>query len=38
MVISIGKQCLLGANSGTGVSLGDGCTIAAGIMCMLVKK
>lgn len=30
-VISLGSQCLLGANSGTGISLGDGCTIAAGV-------
>jgi len=30
-VISIGKQCLLGANAGTGISLGDGCTVAAGV-------
>ena len=30
-VISIGKKCLLGANAGTGISLGDGCTIAAGV-------
>ncbi|RAP33695.1 2,3,4,5-tetrahydropyridine-2,6-carboxylate N-succinyltransferase [Candidatus Marinamargulisbacteria bacterium SCGC AG-410-N11] len=30
-VISIGDQCLLGANSGTGISLGRGCTIAAGL-------
>lgn len=30
-VISIGPQCLLGANSGTGISLGVGCTIAAGL-------
>jgi 2,3,4,5-tetrahydropyridine-2-carboxylate N-succinyltransferase len=30
-VISIGAQCLLGANSGTGISLGTGCTIAAGL-------
>jgi 2,3,4,5-tetrahydropyridine-2-carboxylate N-succinyltransferase len=30
-VISIGEQCLLGANSGTGISLGKGCTIAAGL-------
>lgn len=29
-VISIGEQCLLGANAGTGISLGNGCTIAAG--------
>ena len=30
-VISIGQSCLLGANAGTGISLGDGCTIAAGL-------
>lgn len=30
-VISIGGSCLLGANSGTGISLGFGCTIAAGV-------
>lgn len=30
-VIQIGSQCLLGANAGTGISLGDGCTIAAGL-------
>lgn len=30
-VISLGAQCLLGANAGTGISLGDGCTIAAGV-------
>ena len=30
-VISIGDQCLLGANSGAGISLGRGCTIAAGL-------
>ena len=30
-VISIGAQCLLGANAGTGISLGNGCTIAAGL-------
>jgi 2,3,4,5-tetrahydropyridine-2-carboxylate N-succinyltransferase len=29
-VISIGASCLLGAMSGTGISLGYGCTIAAG--------
>ncbi len=29
-VISIGKQSLLGANSGTGISLGDHCVIEAG--------
>ena len=30
-VISIGQECLLGANAGTGISLGFGCTIAAGV-------
>lgn len=30
-VIAIGAACLLGANSGTGISLGYGCTIAAGL-------
>ncbi len=29
-VISIGSGCLLGANSGTGISLGDGCVVEAG--------
>ena len=29
-VISIGKNCLLGANSGLGISLGDDCVVAAG--------
>ncbi len=30
-VISVGKRCLLGANSGIGISLGDDCTIEAGL-------
>lgn len=30
-VISIGERCLLGANSGLGISLGDGCVIEAGL-------
>ena len=30
-VISIGEGCLLGANSGLGVSLGDRCTVEAGL-------
>jgi 2,3,4,5-tetrahydropyridine-2,6-dicarboxylate N-succinyltransferase len=30
-VISVGKRCLIGANAGTGISLGDDCTIAAGV-------
>ncbi len=29
--ISIGAQCLIGANAGTGISLGDRCTIEAGL-------
>jgi 2,3,4,5-tetrahydropyridine-2,6-dicarboxylate N-succinyltransferase len=29
-VVSIGKRCLLGANSGVGISLGDDCVVAAG--------
>jgi 2,3,4,5-tetrahydropyridine-2-carboxylate N-succinyltransferase len=29
-VISIGKRCLLGANSGLGISLGDDCIVEAG--------
>jgi 2,3,4,5-tetrahydropyridine-2-carboxylate N-succinyltransferase len=28
--IRIGKRCLLGANSGVGISLGDDCVVAAG--------
>ena len=30
-VISIGKNCLLGANSGIGISLGDECVVEAGL-------
>ena len=30
-VISVGERCLLGANSGLGISLGDGCTVEAGL-------
>lgn len=30
-VISIGENCLLGANSGIGISLGDSCVIEAGL-------
>ena len=29
--ISIGENCLIGANAGTGISLGDRCTIEAGL-------
>jgi 2,3,4,5-tetrahydropyridine-2,6-dicarboxylate N-succinyltransferase len=31
VVIAIGENCLLGANSGCGISLGDGSTIEAGL-------
>lgn len=30
-VISIGKRCLLGANSGLGIPLGDDCIVEAGL-------
>ena len=30
-VISVGERCLLGANSGLGISLGDGCVVEAGL-------
>jgi 2,3,4,5-tetrahydropyridine-2-carboxylate N-succinyltransferase len=29
-VIRIGKRCLIGANAGTGISLGDDCVVEAG--------
>jgi 2,3,4,5-tetrahydropyridine-2-carboxylate N-succinyltransferase len=29
--VSIGRYCLIGANAGTGISLGDRCTIEAGL-------
>lgn len=30
-VIDLGRRCLLGANAGTGISLGDDCAIEAGL-------
>ena len=30
-VISIGERCLVGANAGLGISLGDGCVVEAGL-------
>ncbi|MEP6297472.1 MAG: DapH/DapD/GlmU-related protein, partial [Ilumatobacter sp.] len=30
-VISIGERCLLGANAGIGISLGDDCAVEAGL-------
>src|SRR6202012_5818977 len=29
-VITIGRRCLIGANAGIGISLGDDCVVAAG--------
>ena len=31
MVISIGQECLIGANAGVGIPLGDRCTVEAGL-------
>lgn len=31
IVISVGEQCLLGANSGLGIPLGDRCTVESGL-------
>ena len=31
VIISIGKDCLVGANAGVGIPLGDRCTIEAGL-------
>lgn len=31
IIISIGKECLLGANAGIGIPLGDRCTVEAGL-------
>ena len=31
MVISVGKECLIGANAGIGIPLGDRCTVEAGL-------
>jgi 2,3,4,5-tetrahydropyridine-2,6-dicarboxylate N-succinyltransferase len=30
-IISVGRECLIGANAGIGISLGDRCTIEAGL-------
>jgi 2,3,4,5-tetrahydropyridine-2-carboxylate N-succinyltransferase len=30
-VISLGSECLVGANAGVGISLGDGCVVEAGL-------
>lgn len=31
IIISVGKECLIGANAGVGIPLGDRCTIEAGL-------
>jgi 2,3,4,5-tetrahydropyridine-2,6-dicarboxylate N-succinyltransferase len=31
IVISIGKECLIGANGGVGIPLGDRCTVESGL-------
>lgn len=38
VVISLGKHCLLGANAGTGIPLGDYCTIEAGLYLTAASK
>lgn len=38
MIIAVGKECLLGANSGTGIPLGDRCTIEAGLYITAATK
>jgi 2,3,4,5-tetrahydropyridine-2-carboxylate N-succinyltransferase len=37
-VISIGEKCLLGANSGLGISLGDNCVVEAGTYLTAASK
>ena len=37
-VISIGERCLLGANSGLGISLGDDCIVEAGLYLTAATK
>ncbi|MDA8962629.1 2,3,4,5-tetrahydropyridine-2,6-dicarboxylate N-succinyltransferase [Pseudomonadales bacterium] len=31
VIIAVGKQCLIGANAGIGIALGDNCTVEAGL-------
>ena len=31
VIISVGEKCLIGANAGVGIPLGDRCTIEAGL-------
>jgi 2,3,4,5-tetrahydropyridine-2-carboxylate N-succinyltransferase len=37
-VITLGKRCLLGANSGLGIPLGDDCTVEAGLYLTAASK
>lgn len=37
-IITIGKNCLIGANAGCGISLGDACTIEAGLYLTAASK
>ncbi|WP_456698238.1 2,3,4,5-tetrahydropyridine-2,6-dicarboxylate N-succinyltransferase [Aeromicrobium sp. P5_D10] len=37
-VISVGERCLLGANSGLGISLGNDCVVAAGVYVTAASK
>ena len=31
MIIAVGEECLIGANAGIGIPLGDRCTVEAGL-------
>ena len=31
IIISVGEECLIGANAGLGIPLGDRCTVEAGL-------
>ena len=37
-VISVGKNCLIGANAGIGISLGDRCTVESGLYVTAASK
>lgn len=38
VVISVGEKCLIGANAGIGISLGDRCTVEAGLYLTAASK
>jgi 2,3,4,5-tetrahydropyridine-2-carboxylate N-succinyltransferase len=38
VVISVGKNCLIGANAGIGIPLGDNCTVEAGLYVTAASK